>query len=62
MWLLVYSNEYARKRPEIIQGLKDNATRFVSLNQFYHTVVSLCGLASDVQIAEHDMTRPCKKE
>lgn len=59
MW---YSDEYARKRPEIIQGLKDNATRFVSLNQFYHTVVSLCGLASAVQIAEHDMTRPCKKE
>lgn len=59
---LWYSDEYARKRPEIIQGLKDNATRFVSLNQFYHTVVSLCGLSSDVQIAEHDMTRPCKKE
>ena len=59
---LWYSDEYARRRPEIIQNLKDNAANFVSLNQFYHTIISMCGLSSDVQKAEHDMTRASRKK
>ncbi len=53
-----YSDTYKERRPEIVEALRQNAGRFVSHDYIYHTIISMCGLASDVQRLEQDMTRP----
>ncbi len=53
-----YSDTYKERRPEIVEALRQNAGRFVSHDYIYHTIISMCGLASDVQRPEQDMTRP----
>ena len=53
-----YSDSYAAKRPEIVKSLKDNAAIFTSHDFIYHTIISMCGIHSDAQIPEQDMTRP----
>ena len=53
-----YSNSYAEKHPEIIQALKDNALRFTSHDHIYHTIISVAGIQSDIQLPAQDMTRP----
>lgn len=52
-----YSDLYAQNHPEVIEGLKKNAHNFTSHDQLYHTIISLCGIKSDVQIEEQDMTK-----
>jgi arylsulfatase A-like enzyme len=52
-----YSDSYAEKRPEIIKALKDNALRFTSHDYVYHTIISVAGIHSDIQIPAQDMTR-----
>ncbi len=52
-----YSDSYAEKHPEIIKALKDNALRFTSHDYVYHTIISVAGIHSDVQIPAQDMTR-----
>lgn len=55
-----YSDIYAKNHPEIIHALRENAGRFHSLDQVYHTILSLCGIASDLQKESDDMTKlPC---
>lgn len=51
-----YSDTYAQKHPEIIEALKQNAADFTSHDHLYHTIISLCGLQSAVQIPEQNMT------
>lgn len=51
-----YSDMYAEKHPEVIEALRKNAGNFTSVDHIYHTIISLCGLKSDVQIPEQDMT------
>lgn len=53
-----YSDTYAAKHPEVIEALRNNAERFTSHDQVYHTIISLCGIKSEVQIPEQDMSRP----
>lgn len=57
-----YSDLYKERRPDIIEALEQNASRFVSHDYIYHTIISMCGLASDVQRPEQDMTRPQPQE
>lgn len=57
-----YSDLYAQKHPEVIAALQQNAARFTSHDQVYHTIISLCGIRSDVQIPEQDMTQPVPPE
>lgn len=52
-----YSDNYAEKHPEIIKSLKDNALRFTSHDYVYHTIISMAGIHSDIQIPAQDMTR-----
>lgn len=52
-----YSDAYAKNHPEIIQALKENAERFRSLDQVYHTILSICGISSDIQKESDDMTK-----
>lgn len=55
---LWYSDLYARRHPEVIAELRRNAPHFTLHDQIYHTIISLCGIKSDAQIPEQDMTRP----
>lgn len=52
-----YSDLYAQQHPEIIKALKQNAQRFTSHRQLYHTIISICGLKSSLQINSEDMTK-----
>lgn len=51
-----YSDTYAKKHPEVVNGLKQNAAAFTSHDHLYHTIISLCGLQSAVQIPGQNMT------
>ncbi len=53
-----YSDSYAEKHPEIIQALKDNALRFTSHDYVYHTIISVAGIHSDIQLPAQNMARP----
>jgi arylsulfatase A-like enzyme len=52
-----YSDSYAEKHPEIINALKENAHRFSSHDHIYHTILSLSGVRSEIQIPSQDMSR-----
>ena len=52
-----YSDLYAQNHPEVIEALKKNAPNFTSHDQLYHTIISLCGIKSAIQIEEQDMSR-----
>lgn len=51
-----YSDIYAQKHPEIIEALRQNAKNFTSHDHLYHTIISICGIKSDVQIPQQNMT------
>lgn len=53
-----YSDLYAQKHPEVIDALRQNAPAFTSHDHVYHTIISLCGIKSDAQIPQQDMTKP----
>lgn len=53
-----YSDSYAEKYPDVVRHLKENAEKFTSLDYAYHTIISMCGIASNLQIPSQDMTRP----
>ncbi|MBR5213378.1 MAG: sulfatase-like hydrolase/transferase [Akkermansia sp.] len=52
-----YSDSYASNHPEIIEKLKKNAQGFTSHAQLYHTIISICGIKSSVQIDDLDLTK-----
>ncbi len=56
-----YSDSYAKNHPEVIAALKTNASKFNSLDQVYHTILSICGISSELQINSEDMTKPYQK-
>ena len=53
-----YSDSYAEKYPDVVRHLKENAEKFTSLDYAYHTIISMCGISSELQIPSQDMTRP----
>ncbi|MBQ4613457.1 MAG: sulfatase-like hydrolase/transferase [Akkermansia sp.] len=55
--LIWYSSKYATEHPGIVNNLKNNATLFSSHDYIYHTIISMAGLASQVQIQSQDMTK-----
>lgn len=52
-----YSDSYAQTHPEIIYNLKNNTDKFTSHDHIYHTIISIAGIQSKVQIIEQDMTK-----
>lgn len=56
-----YSDAYAKNHPEVITALKANAPKFNSLDQVYHTILSICGISSELQIDSEDMTKLSQK-
>lgn len=57
-----YSDLYAQRHPEVIANLRRNAHRFTLHDQLYHTIISLCGVKSDAQLPELDMTQEQKEK
>lgn len=51
-----FSDKYNKNHPEIIQALRNNAHKFTSFEHIYHTIISMGGIASDIQVPELDMT------
>lgn len=51
-----YSDKYAEANPEIIKNLKINANIFISHDYIYHTIISMSGIWSKIQIKNQDMT------
>ena len=51
-----YSDAYATQHPEVINALRANAARFTTFEHIYHTIISMGGIASDIQVPELDMT------
>lgn len=56
-----YSNLYERRRPNIVEALKQNATRKVNHSFIYHTIISASGIHSKVQNCNLDFTHPSNK-
>lgn len=52
-----YSDKYAETHPEIINNLKNNVDKFTSHDNIYHTIISIAGIQSEVQIMKQDMTK-----
>lgn len=53
-----YSDEYRNKHPEIIGAMSQNRLKPISHNHLFHTIISLCGIRSALQIKEMDLTKP----
>lgn len=52
-----FSNKYRHEHPEIIYELQKNADKFTSFEHIYHTIISMSGIRSDIQIKKLDMSQ-----
>lgn len=52
-----YSDLFAQRRPDLISTLKTNSIKKHKSSFVYHTIISLSGIRSDVQILNKDLTR-----